>query len=168
MCSRSWDGRRLLSLIVGDIGFKVLDFLAVRTADAFEERELRLGLRQVVHHQIQFAEILVRAFVLWIQRKRLLVVAECLFLPSKFAGGKAEIVPCVRVSRIVGYDFLQERDRFRVLLALDHVLRFLEVGFALLFLLRRGRRARHFDARGRAAWRCNGLKRRQGYECRGG
>src|SRR5256886_16846117 len=88
------------SAVLGDPFLEVLVPVAGNQADLLQGREVLLGLRQVVHHQVRLADVLVRPAVARIELERALVVLERRVEPARVAIRIAEIVLDVGVTRV--------------------------------------------------------------------
>jgi hypothetical protein len=64
--------------------------LARDQADLLQRGEMLLGLRQVVHHQVGFADVLVGSAMPGVEAQRRPVVRERLVEPSEISIGVAE------------------------------------------------------------------------------
>jgi hypothetical protein len=76
---------------------EVLQLLASQQADLAQRLQVPLGVRDVAHHQVGLADVLVRAAVARIDRERALVVPECRVVLLEVAVREPQVVLQVRV-----------------------------------------------------------------------
>src|SRR5258708_34970772 len=133
-----------------DRGLEVAIFLAAGAAELGDLLELRLGLRQVVHLDIELAEILVGAAVVRFDLQRALVVHERRLRVAELAVAVAQEVVRVGVLRVLADRALEERHGAGIVLGVH---RALAVDIGAAFRRRRGR-GRPRSHRGSRQRRC--------------
>src|SRR5580704_583829 len=98
-------------LICSNGPLEVVIFRAGNQAELFERGQELLGLGGLAKHQIGFAEMRPRAAMAWIQRQRLLIMADGRTKLAQPPIGIADIGLDIGVERVAQCGGLERRDR---------------------------------------------------------
>ncbi len=107
--------------ILGDRLFQVLVFFAGNQADFLQRSQVLLGFREVVRHQIRFADVLVRAAVPGVELERALVMLEREVELTRVPVGVAEIVLDIGIAGVAERRRGKRLDRGAPVLRLDRL-----------------------------------------------